>query len=119
MARFTTFLIAFFYCNYIIFVKFASDTYNGVWMKSPGLQLVIKNTVIEFEGGTKLSEVKMLVDRLLVQQEETNVIISHEGHGFKIENHFVTSENIDCVEVLCFNENEKDIILKFLLEEEN
>lgn len=66
-----------------------------------------------------MSKVKMLVDRLFIQQKDSNIFFSHiEDEGLKVEEHYVLDDNTDGSNLILLDKEEKESLLDYLLNEE-
>jgi hypothetical protein len=64
----------------------------------------------------EMSEIKMLVDRLFIKKEESNVLISHWDDCLKIEEHFNDANGDQESTLLILNPQEKQALIKYLID---
>lgn len=61
--------------------------------------------------------VRMLVDRLFIEQNESNIVVTNESDGgIRIEDHFVAPDNSDGVHIITLSAVEKKKLIEFLTE---
>lgn len=65
-----------------------------------------------------MSEIKMLVDRLFIKKNESNVVISHWDDCLKIEEHFNDVNGEQESTLLILDAQEKQALIKYLVNKE-